>query len=207
MLLPWTAAFITGRMEKSVIKYIRIFTNDVSEVKHVKAEKISMIIGILVIILLGILIFVNLGIVGVAENKLEQDARKDQNISSDWQMVQDINEDMCVMLFYNEAKSDCRYSVYETHDGISYGYFLIDGGADGFLIDSSRSMVYEDRGIALLSMNKDKVCRIEVGSGAVEAIQVDPSKPFAVVLPVNCGEITLYDAQNNVVTLYDTFAG
>lgn len=194
-------------MENNVIKYTGIFTNDISEVKHVKAEKISIIIGILVIILLGIMIIMNLGIIGVSKNLLEQDARKNQNISSDWQMVQDINGDMSVMLFYNEAQSDCKYSVYMTHDGISYGYFFIDGGVDGFMIDSSRSMIYEDRGIALLSMNKDKVCRIEVESGAVKVIQVDPSKPFAMVLPVDCGEITLYDAQDNIVTLYDTFVG
>lgn len=172
-----------------------------------KAEKISIIIGILVIILLGILIILNLGIIGVSKNNLERNARKNQDISSDWEMVQDINEDMSAMLFYNEAKNDCRYSVYATHDGVSYGYFFIDGGVDGFMIDSSRSVIYEDRGIVLLSMNRDEVCRIEVESSTVEPIQVDPSKPFAVVLPLNCGEITLYDAQNNIVTLYDTFAG
>lgn len=169
--------------------------------------KISMVIGILVIILLAVLIIMNLGIVGVSQNRLEQAARKDQDISSDWKMVQDINEDMCIMLFYNEAKSDCRYSVYETRDGISYGYFFIDGGVDGFMIDSARSMVYEDRGIVLLSMNRDKVCRIEVESAATGTIQVDPSKPFAVLLPVNCGEITMYDAQGEIVMLYDSFAG
>ena len=192
--------------------YKKVFTNDVSEVKHVKKEKmsmikISMVTGILVIILLAVLIIMNLGIVGVSQNRLEQAARKEQNISSDWQMVQDVNEDMCIMLFYNEAKSDCRYSVYETHDGISYGYFFIDGGVDGFMIDSARSMVYEDSGIVLLSMNRDKVCRIEVESAATGTIQVDPSKPFAVLLPVNCGEITMYDAQGEIVMLYDSFAG
>ena len=175
--------------------------------KKISMIKISMLIGILVIILLGILIIMNLGIVGVSKNRLEQNARKKQDIGSDWQMVQDVNEDMCVMLFYNEAKSDCRYSVYATRDGISYGYFFVDGGVDGFMIDSSRSVIYEDRGVVLLSMNKDKVCKIEVESGVTGAIQVDSSKPFAIVLPVNCGEITMYDAQGNVVMLYDTFAG
>lgn len=172
-----------------------------------KAEKISIIIGILVIILLGILIIMNLGIIGISKNMLEQDARKNQDISNDWQMVQDNNGDMSVMLFYNEAHNDCRYSVYMTHDGISYGYFFIDGGVDGFMLDSSRSVIYEDKGIALLSMNKDEVCRIEVESGTVKVIQVDPSQPFAIVLPLNCGEITLYDVQDNIVTLYDTFTG
>lgn len=172
-----------------------------------KAEKISMLIGVLVIILLGILIIMNLGIIGVSKSRLDQEARKSQNISGDWKMVQDINEDMCVMLFYDESKNDCRYSVYLTHDGISYGYFYADGGVDGFMINGSRSVIYEDKGIVLLSMNKDKVCKIEVGSGATTPISVDPSNPFALILPMNCGEITLYDAQGNVVTLYDTFRG
>lgn len=194
-------------MKKNVIRYIRISTNDVLEVKHVKSEKISMIIGILVIILLGVLIIVNLGIIGVSKSRLEQDARKNQNISSDWQMVQDVNEDMCAMLFYDEAKNDCRYCVYLTHDGISCGYFYIDGGVDGFMIDGSRSMIYEDRGIVLLSMNRDKVCKIEVERGVMGEIKVDPSQPFALVLPVNCGEIVLYDDQGNIVTLYDSFVG
>lgn len=171
-----------------------------------KAEKISIIIGILVIIFLGILIIMNLGIIGVSKSKLEQDARKKQDISSDWQVVQAVSEDMCAMLFYDEERKDCRYSVYLTHDGISYGYFYIDGGVDGFMIESSRSVIYEGRGIVLLSMNRDEVCRIEVESGAVGTVQVDPSKPFALVLPVNCGEITLYDAQGNIVTLYDAYA-
>jgi len=56
-------------------------------------------------------------------------------------------------------------------------------------------------------MNRDKVCRIEVESAATGTIQVDPSKPFAVLLPVNCGEITMYDAQGEIVMLYDSFAG
>lgn len=168
-------------------------------------EKICIIAGMLVIILLGVLIIIKLDVIGVSKNRLERDARKSQNISSEWQMVQSENEDMCVMLFYDEAKSDCRYAVYLTRDGLSYGYFFVDGGVDGFMLDGPRSMIYEDRGVALLSLNKDKVCRIKVGSSAVEMIDVDPSKPFAVALPVGCGEITLYDAQDHIVTLYDAF--
>ena len=38
-----------------------------------------------------------------------------------------------------------------------------------------------------------------------KTIDVNPQEPFVVVLPVNCGEITMYDAQGNVVTLYDTY--
>ena len=66
-----------------------------------KAEKISVIVGILVIVLLGVLIIWKLDIIGVSKNRLEQTARKEQGVSDDWKMVQDVNEDMCVMLFYD----------------------------------------------------------------------------------------------------------
>ena len=172
-----------------------------------KAEKISVVISAFIIILLGALIIWKLDVIGVSEGRLEQAARKGQDIDSDWQMVQDINGDMCVMLFYDEAKSDCRYSVYLAREGMSCGYFYVDGGVDGFMINGSRSMIYDDRGIALLSMNKDRVCRIEVERGTEGTIEVAPVKPFALLLPANCGEITMYDTQGNLVTLYDAFVG
>ena len=63
-------------------------------------------------------------------------------------------------------------------------------------------------GIALLSLNEDGVCKIVVDNDTEEkVISVDPEEPFAVVLPVDCGAITMYDAQENIVTLYDTYTG
>lgn len=168
-----------------------------------KAEKISIMLGILVIILLAFLIVWNADILGVSAGRLEQDARETQEINSEWEAVQAVNENICALLFYNEDKSNCIFSVYLAREGMSYGYFFREGGADGFIVDGVRGMIYEDKGIALLSLNADKVSKIVV-DGA-ESIEVDPAKPFAVVLPVDCGEITLYDARGNAVTLYDAF--
>ena len=71
-----------------------------------------------------------------------------------------------------------------------------------------KGVVFEDKGIALLSLNEDKVCKIVVDSNADQkTIQVNAEEPFAVVLPIECGAITMYDAQGNIVTLYDTFTG
>ena len=173
-----------------------------------KAEKITVMAGILVIILLGFLIVWNAGIIGVSKSRLEQDARENQKISGDWKMVQAVDENICAMLFYDEAKKDCTYSVYLAHEGISYGYFFHDGGVDSYMTEGTRVVIYDDKGIALLSLNKDRVCRIEVEKNAdTQVIQVDPTLPFAVVLPVGCGEIVMYDVQGNIVTLYDTFRG
>ena len=71
-----------------------------------------------------------------------------------------------------------------------------------------KGVVFEERGIALLSMNEDKVCRIVTdNNGAEKVIQVDPAEPFVILLPIDCGDIVMYDDQNNVVTMYDTFTG
>ena len=55
-------------------------------------------------------------------------------------------------------------------------------------------------------MNEDKVSRIEVdNSGTDTVIDIDPTKPFVVVVPVNSGEITMYNSLGDVVSLYDTY--
>ena len=57
----------------------------------------------------------------------------------------------------------------------------------------------------MLSLNEDNICKVVAGNGAAQdTIAVEPAKPFALVLPAECSEIIMYDAQDNVVTLYDT---
>lgn len=174
-----------------------------------KKEKISVIIGIigaLVIVLLAFLIVWRAGIIGVSREGLEQDARKTQEIDADWKMTQGINDELCAMLFYDEDRAEYVYSVYLTKDKPSYGYFFREGGSYPYIDENVHGIVYEEKGIALLSMNTDKVCRIVTNdSVAEETIEVDPTQPFAVVLPCDCGEITMYDAAGKIVTLYDVY--
>ena len=111
------------------------------------------------------------------------------------------------MLFRSE-KENYAYSIYLTREGLSYGYFYRQGGTDAYMEEGVKGIVFEDKGIALLSLNEDKVCKIVVDDNVKqETIQVDARQPFALVLPIECGAITMYDAQDNVVTLYDTFTG
>ncbi len=178
------------------------------EVADVKAEKIPLLLGIILIILLAFLIVWQADMLGVSAGRLEQDARENQEIGSSWEMAQAVNDDMCAMLFYDEEKDDCAYSIYLSRDGFSFGYFFRQGGFDPYMADSVKGIVFEDKGIALLSLNEDGVCKIVVDNDTEEkVISVDPEEPFAVVLPVDCGAITMYDAQENIVTLYDTYTG
>ena len=178
------------------------------EVADVKAEKIPLLLGIILIILLAFLIVWQADMLGVSAGRLEQDARENQEIGSSWEMAQAVNDDICAMLFYDEEKDDCAYSIYLSRDGYSFGYFFRQGGFDPYMADSVKGIVFEDKGIALLSLNEDGVCKIVVDNDTEEkVISVDPEEPFAVVLPVDCGAITMYDAQENIVTLYDTYTG
>lgn len=171
-------------------------------------EKILLAAGIIVIIFLAVLIVWQSDRIGVSRKGLEKDARENQDIEEDWIMAQDVNDDLCAMLFYDENQEKYVYSVYLSHEGMSFGYFYRQGGTDEYIGESVKGIVYEDKGIALMSMNHDKVCRIQVESAEGEKnIQVDPTKPFAVVLPSECGEITMYDASENVVVLYDAYTG
>ena len=189
--------------------YIEISEGLMEEVTKVKTEKISIFLGALVIVLLAFLIIWQVGIFGVSQSRIEQDARESQKISSDWEVAQDANEDICALLFYNEDKDEYTYSVYLTRNGISFGYFFREGGSGyPYIEDGVQGIIYEDKGIALLSLNEDKVSKIVIdNNGTEETIMVDPLKPFAVVLPVNCGEITMYDSMGNIVSLYDTYKG
>ncbi len=178
------------------------------EVGDVKVEKIPVLIGMMLIVLLAFLIIWQAGIFGVSKDKLEQDAREKQHIASNWEMTQAVDDDICAMLFYDENKDNYAYSIYLTRGGISWGYFYRQGGTDAYMEEGVKGVVFEDKGIALLSLNEDKVCKIVVSNNVEErTIQLDDEEPFAIVLPVDCSSIIMYDAQENVVTLYDTFTG
>ncbi len=173
-----------------------------------KLEKITMLFGAVIILLLAFLIVWKADIVGVSGGRLEQDARESQNINGDWEVAKAINDDICAMLFFDEEKENYTYTIYLSKNGFSYGYFFRQGGQDAYMKDGVKGVVFEDKGIALLSLNQEGVCKVEVeGETKNQTIQVDPDKPFVLVLPIDCGEITMYDAREQIVTLYDTFTG
>ena len=60
---------------------------------------------------------------------------------------------------------------------------------------------YDER--AFISMNEQKVVRLEIDDGnVIEEIEFDSNKPFAIVLPVNVGSITFFDENGQIVDYY-----
>ena len=181
---------------------------DCEEDTNVKTERILILAGILVIIALGCLIVYQADVIGVSQSRLEQDAREVQHINAKWDVAQAVNDEMCAMIFYDNEKKKCAYSVYLSGEEYTLGYFYREGGEAPYMEEGVQGLIYEDKGIALMSMNADKVASIMVGDGSREqTIDVDPEQPFAVVLPIESNVITMYDDQGKVVTLYDTFKG
>ena len=181
---------------------------DCEEDTNVKTERILILAGILVIIALGCLIVYQADVIGVSQSRLEQDAREVQHINAKWDVAQAVNDEMCAMIFYDNEKKKCAYSVYLSGEEYTLGYFYREGGEAPYMEEGVQGLIYEDKGIALMSMNADKVASIMVGDGSREqTIAVDPEQPFAVVLPIESNVITMYDDQGKVVTLYDTFKG
>lgn len=173
-----------------------------------KADKILMTIGLAVILVLGGLILYKGDMIGVSGQNIEQNARKEQNVDAGWEVAQAVDEKLGAVLFYDEAAEQYCYSVYLKKNQPSVGYFYREGGNDPYIEEGVRCVVYEDTGMALLSLNREKVASIVVADqNGKETIQVDPNAPFTVVLPLDCQEIAMFDAAGNDVSVYVTYKG
>lgn len=147
------------------------------------------------LVFLGIL-YINNDI-GVRRSALESDVRTSHKISDDWALTGDISDSMAAFIAYPADGSDHTYSIYIKHPGLSFGYFFRQGG-DLHPTESGITQYTfegcEER--AYISMNERKIERIEVDDGnSVRVIEVDPEKPFAIVLPVNAGSVTFCDRE------------
>ena len=55
-----------------------------------------------------------------------------------------------------------------------------------------------------ISMNQQQVQQLEIDDGnAIQVIDIDSNKPFAIVLPINAGNITFYDVNRNTVEYWN----
>lgn len=168
-------------------------------------KSIKILLGIIFCLVLFFLILYSQDIFGVSANYLEQDARKSQQIDSEWEVAKSVDDELGALLFYDQVNNEHVYSLYIKRDGLYFGYFFIAGGNDAKIPDYVREFRCGTKGTALVSMNKDKVKLIELDNGnEVTKIEVDPRKPFAVIIPVNPGSVKLYNTSNELVSVSST---
>ena len=139
--------------------------------------------------------------IGVSPEKLEKDIRCSQKIDDSWTVTGSVYEGMAAYISYPEDKSDHTFSVYLKQSGLSYGYFFRSGGSIGEIDDGIKEFTFEGcNELALISMNTQKVARLEIDDGIeIKAVELDSEKPFAVVLDKNEGEFRFYDADGKAV--------
>ena len=163
------------------------------------AGKIAL--GLLLVFLLGFgFLWLNNDI-GLSDDRLAWDFRQSQTIQNDWHISGDITDTMAAFIAYPEDRSDHTFAVYVNRPGLSFGYFFRGGGD---IVSVERAIAeytvegYRER--AFISMNAQKAVRVEIDNGnEVEILPLDSSKPFALVLPLNAGEVTFYTEQGQVV--------
>ena len=167
-----------------------------------KAGKIILGVMLACIVCFGILYFNN--DIGIQRSKLESDVRMSQKIQEDW-LTEGVSSDtMAAFISYPEDKSDHTFSVYVNRPGLSFGYFFRGGGSASevqeFIVEYTVEGYHER---AFISMNKQKVERLEIDDGnSVNVTDIDSSKPFAMILPVNSGTVTFLDVNGNRVDFY-----
>ena len=99
------------------------------------------------------------------------------------------------------TQTDHTFSVYVNRPGLSFGYFFRGGGDIVEVDDYIAEFVVEGNNErAFISMNTQNIVRLEVDDGnGIQVIDIDSGKPFAIVLPLNVGNICFYDTNGNVV--------
>lgn len=139
--------------------------------------------------------------IGITASSLEADIRLSQKITDDWIVDGSISDTMAAFISYPQDKTDHTFSVYVNRSGLSFGYFFRGGGDIVAVDDYIAEFIiegYNER--AFISMNIQNVERLEIDDGnGVQVIDIESNKPFAIVLPLNTGNICFYDVNGNVV--------
>lgn len=143
--------------------------------------------------------------IGKASGNLETDIRSSQKIKEDWAIDGSVSDTMAAYISYPQDMSDHTFSVYVNRPGLSFGYFFRGGGT---LSGIQRGIVeftvegYNER--AFISMNQQQVQQLEIDDGnTIQVVDIDRNKPFAIVLPINAGNITFYDVNRNTVEYWN----
>lgn len=167
------------------------------QMKHVL--KVVLGLGLICALFVGLLYVRN--DIGVTSANLEADIRSSQKIQDDWVIDGSVSDTMAAYISYPQDMSDHTFSVYVNRPGLSFGYFFrgggslsgVDRGITEFTVEG-----YSER--AFISMNQQQVARLEVDDGnSIQVIDIDSKKPFAIVLPINSGIITFFDANGRPV--------
>lgn len=139
--------------------------------------------------------------------EIEQKARASQSVPDSWSAVSETTDDVAAILMYDGDSREHIFAVYLKEAEISTGdaFSMIAGGAIP-VSQSDIAELYSDdfEEYIYVSMNRQKACLLQItAEGKSSTIQIDPDKPFVIILSPKYGDVTFYDANNQVIS-FDT---
>ena len=138
---------------------------------------------------------------GIPASRLEADIRKEQKIPDTWTVEGTASDTMAAYVSYSQDKAAHTASIYVDRPGISSGYFFRFGGpASTASRDITAFTVNGYNEAAFVSMNTKQVFQVEIGDGNnIRVINIDPDKPFAIILPLDEGSICFYNSDGKII--------
>jgi hypothetical protein len=162
--------------------------------------KASIAVISILIITFGLLYFN--GYIGVSKWNLEEKARADMCIESNWEGKMAVADSIAGFIFYDKTMTEYKQLIYINWPN-SFGYFFASGGCSYSEMEGVVKYCSPYNEAIYLSMNKQKVNKVEVKNGDnVKTIEIDDTKPFAVALSDGVEMVSFYDLNENIVDIY-----
>lgn len=130
--------------------------------------------------------------IGSLARNVEEDTRKSQRIPDSWEVVPSYNDELYALLFYNPYnKDEYKYSLYVNKKEPSFGYIFRGGGDLSGISNPAIKYIYGNKGCVLVSLNEQRIQKIERDNGERDLMEVDVDKPIVAVFPLNSGIVKL----------------
>lgn len=143
---------------------------------------------------------------GVPASRLEADVRVTRHLDEEWIVDGSVGDRMAAFICYTPDQSDYTTSIYVKRPGLSFGYFFCRGGTIHLGLNGETIMEYtkeQNNEKAYLSMNEQNVVKMEFEEeSGLQVVEIDPDKPFVLVLPDTAGNVTFYDAAGQSVAYW-----
>ena len=158
----------------------------------------------LLLLVLGIGLLVNMTNANSYVPEIEQKARASQSVPDSWSTVSETTDDVAAVLMYDGDSKEHIFAVYLKETGISAEdtFSMIAGGAIPVNQSDIAELYSNDfEEYIYVSMNRQKACLLQItAESKFSTIQIDPDKPFVIILSTKDGDVTFYDANNQVIS-------
>ena len=161
----------------------------------------------LLLLVFGIGLFLNMNNANSYVSEIEQKARASQNVPDAWSAVSETTDNVAAVLMYDGDSKEHIFVVYSKERGASAddAFTMIAGGAIPVNQSDIAELHSEDFDEYIyVSMNRQKACLLQITTdGKFSTIQIDPDKPFVIILSPKDGDVTFYDANEQIIS-FDT---